>query len=151
MLKMKKRILMIITIIITAVIFLHSMMSGVNSAAESDTAYRLFDRLTSFLRLPNFFDEFTIRKLAHFIEFAVLGFFLSATVHAYSGRFKNHIYKILFFMLAIPITDEFIQYFSDGRNSQIKDAILDFSGGVFGFLCFWGLSVLALHNNKKEE
>lgn len=132
---MKKHILLIITMMITAVIFINSSMSATQSTVESDSAFSMLETITEFLHIPNLFTEITIRKLAHFVEFSVLGFFLSATVHAYFGTFKNQLFKILFFLLAIPIADEFIQYFSEGRSSQISDAILDFGGCIFGFLC----------------
>ena len=147
---MKKRILLIITILITAFIFLHSAMPGDDSQAESDNVFIIFDRIMSFLHMPNLFNEGSIRKLAHFVEFAFFGFFFSATVHAYSG-FKNQIFKILFFLLAIPVTDEFLQYFSDGRSSQVKDVLIDFSGGMFGFFCLWVLTLIAVSIQKRKD
>ncbi len=148
---MKKRILLIITVTITAVIFLHSSMSAAESTVESDAAFGVVDSLTGFLNLPNFLNGITIRKLAHFVEFAVFGFFLSATVHAYWGGFKNQIFKVLFLLLSVPVTDEFIQYFSEGRSAEVRDVILDFSGGSTGFLCLWILSIIVLHIKKEKK
>lgn len=150
---MKKRILLIITIIIIAFIFTHSLMSGTQSAVESDSAFDIFDAITNFLHIPNVFTSLTIRKLAHFVEFAVLGIFLSATVYIFSGTFKNQIFKIPFLLLAIPVIDEFLQYFSEGRNSQVKDVLLDFGGCMFGFLItvlFVKLKTI-LHKPKDNE
>ena len=134
MFNMKKRLLLTATIAMTAFIFIHSAMPGDESQIESDSFFTVFDNILSFLHLPNLFDEGSIRKLAHFVEFSVLGFFPSKTVHAYSGL-KNQYFKIMFFLLAVPVLDEFIQYFSDGRNSQVTDVILDFGGCIFGFIC----------------
>ena len=151
MLKMKKRILLVITIIITSVIFLHSSMSAAESTVESDAAYGILDGMTSFFGLPNFLTGITIRKAAHFMEFAVFGFFLSSTVHSYAAGFKNQIFKILFFLLAVPVTDEFIQYFSEGRSAQVSDVLIDFSGGLCGFFALGVfLSIVTWINNRKR-
>ncbi len=148
---MKKRLLLFFTIIITATIFIHSAIPGDESQMESDSVFLIFDQIVAFLHLPNLFNEGTIRKLAHFVEFSFFGFFLSATVHAYGG-FKNQIFKILFFILAVPVTDEFLQHFSDGRSSQVRDVLIDFSGGLFGFLLLWILTlIIAASKNKKKS
>lgn len=125
-------------------------MPGNESQTESDSVFLIFDRILTFLHLPNLFNEGTIRKLAHFVEFSFLGFFLSATVHAYSG-FKNQIFKILFFILAVPVADEFLQYFSEGRSSQVRDVLLDFSGGLFGFFTLWVLTLIIGSVKKKKS
>ncbi len=150
---MKKRILLIITILIAAFIFIHSSIPAVDSTVESDAAFGVLDRLTALLNLPNLFNAITIRKLAHFAEFAVFGFFLSATVRSYGGSFTRELFKILFFLLAVPVTDETIQFFPEGRSAQVSDVLLDFSGAVFGFLCLallWAI-VTKIHNHNKES
>lgn len=148
---MKKRILLFLTIIIVFFIFSRSSMSAVASTVESDSAYGTLDGILSFLNIPNLFDTGTIRKAAHFIEFAVFGFFLSSTVFAYCKKFKGEIFKILFFILAVPVTDEFIQYFPAGRSAQVSDVLLDFCGGLFGFLCLFLLIFVVSKFKKKKE
>ena len=141
---MKKRILLIITIIIAAVIFAHSAADAQTSTVESDAAFGLLERIAAFLHLPNLFNAYTIRKLAHFCEFAAFGFFLSGTAHAYTDSFKKNIFCILFFLLAVPVTDETIQYFSEGRTPLVRDVLLDFSGGLFGLLiCFLFVCIIS--------
>ncbi|MBQ2603833.1 MAG: VanZ family protein [Acutalibacteraceae bacterium] len=148
---MKRRVLLILTIITVAVIFAHSAASAADSTAESDQALGLLDRIVTFLHLPNLFNAYTIRKLAHFCEFAVYGFFLSATVHSYTESFKKNIFCILFFLLAVPVTDETIQYFSEGRSAQVRDVLIDFSGGLFGLLmCFLFVCIIAALKKRKS-
>ncbi len=149
---MKKRILLLITIFITAFIFIHSSVPAVESTVESDAAYGILDGFASLLHLPNLFTAITIRKLAHFAEFAAFGFFLSATVRAYGASFKQEIFKILFFLLAVPVTDETIQFFPEGRSAQVSDVLLDFSGAVSGFLCIVLLyAIIAKHSKSKRN
>lgn len=147
---MKKRILLIAVIAFTAVIFIHSSMSGTSSATESDTFFALFDKTTQVLHIPNWFNQYTIRKLAHFVEFSIYGVLLTATVLAFEDNIKKQVFKILFVMLAVPVVDEFIQLLSEGRNSQVTDVLLDFSGCVFGLIVAAAVSNIVKKRNKKK-
>lgn len=78
-----------------------------------------------------------VRKLAHFSEFAGLGFLVTLALTIcplFSSRFLN----FLLFLIAIPVADETIQRFIAGRSSQLKDMIIDGSGfltgGFIGYL-----------------
>ena len=140
-----------ITLLITAVIFIHSLMSASESAEESSSVLVIFDSVLQFLHLPNLLNGNSIRKLAHFTEFSVFGFFLSWTVHAYRDKFRGSIFMILFFLLAVPVTDETLQYFSIGRSAEVKDVLIDFSGALTGFLILAALCAIAAKKQKKTE
>ena len=78
-----------------------------------------------------------VRKLAHFSEFAGLGFLVTLALSIcplFNSRFLN----FLLFLIAIPVADETIQRFIAGRSSQMKDMIIDgsgfLSGGILGYL-----------------
>lgn len=150
---MKKHILLFLTVALTAIIFIHSSMSAEISTAESDTALGILERLLQLVHIPSFFTSASIRKAAHFVQFAAFGTLLTCTSVAYCGRIKPQIFRILFFMLAVPVTDEFIQYFSVGRSSQVSDVLLDFSGCITGLLLV--IAILAvihrLHNSKERK
>ena len=147
---MKKRILLAVTVIITAAIFLHSAMSAAQSSEESGFVLQMMDRLAEFFNAPQIFNEHTVRKLAHFTEFGIFGFFLSWTVLEYAGRFKGHIFMVLFFLLSVPVTDETIQCFSPGRSAEVKDVLLDFSGGIAGFLFIAAVAAIAAGRKRKK-
>ena len=70
--------------------------------------------------------DYNIRKLAHFLEFAILGVIL-CNVYAATGY-------ILFLGLAVAVSDEYIQLHSPGRSALVTDVILDFSGVFFIWL-----------------
>lgn len=150
---MKKRILIFLTIAVIAVIFVHSSMTADTSAVESDTAFELFRTFAQAINLPNFLTATSIRKVAHFIEFSIFGILLTSAIKAKCGKIKPHIFTILFFLLFVPVIDELIQVFSDGRTSNVSDILLDFSGGVFGFLLISLIYALArrLHNKDKHS
>ncbi len=115
----------------TMVIWGHSMMPPAVSAAESDWVAELLRKILPF-ELP-----FSIRKIAHFSEFAVYG---AAAFLAFVGLFGLRIQTVinaLFAGLLTAVTDEFIQAFT-GRGSAVTDVVLDFGGCLFGvLLCRW--------------
>lgn len=77
--------------------------------------------------------EHYIRKLAHFLEFVLLGLLLCRSFSAFGVKNFTATGYILFLGLLAAVVDEYIQSFSPGRGSMVKDVLLDFSG-VF---CAW--------------
>lgn len=108
-------------------------MSAETSTVESDAAFSMWDSISQFVHIPNFLTAISIRKVAHFVQFMVFGILLTSTVISFWGNIKAQIFKILFFLLAVPVVDEFIQYFPEGRSAQVSDVVLDFSGCIVGF------------------
>lgn len=77
--------------------------------------------------------EHHILKLAHFCEFALLGLLLCRSFSSWGVPKLTATGYILFLALLVAVIDEYIQAFSPGRASRVKDVLLDFSG-VF---CAW--------------
>lgn len=72
-----------------------------------------------------------IRKLAHFIEYAILGGGLFCYFKS-RGQLKiNQWIYALFIVLLLATMDEFIQSFV-GRTSSVRDVLIDFTGGISG-------------------
>jgi VanZ family protein len=72
-----------------------------------------------------------VRKIAHFLEFAVLGTLL-VLYTVVRGRFMlQSAVNCLSFSLAAAVTDESLQLFSS-RGSQVQDVLLDFAGAAAG-------------------
>ena len=81
-------------------------------------------------------DDLWLRKLAHFTEFAALGaelLFLAAVRRRLGLQAASN---CAFASLLVALTDETIQLIS-GRNSQVLDVLLDFSGALTGILIAW--------------
>ena len=81
-------------------------------------------------------DDLWLRKLAHFTEFAALGaelLFLAAVRRRFGLQAASN---CAFAALLAALTDETIQLIS-GRNSQVLDVLLDFSGSLTGILIAW--------------
>lgn len=103
-----------------------SQLSGWVTALTQLLAQHLDIRLTGDV-------EHHIRKLAHFCEFALLGLLLCHSFSAWGVPKLTATGYILFLALLVAVIDEYIQAFSPGRASRVKDVLLDFSG-VF---CAW--------------
>lgn len=103
-----------------------SQLSGWVTALTQLLAQHLDIRLTGDV-------EHHIRKLAHFCEFALLGLLLCRSFSAWGVPKLTATGYILFLALLVAVIDEYIQAFSPGRASRVKDVLLDFSG-VF---CAW--------------
>ena len=81
-------------------------------------------------------DDLWLRKLAHFTEFAAFGaelLFLAAVRRRLGLQAASN---CAFAALLAALTDETIQLIS-GRNSQVLDVLLDFSGALTGILIAW--------------
>ena len=81
-------------------------------------------------------DDRPIRKLAHFAECAALGaelLFLAAVRRRLGLQAASN---CAFAALLAALMDETIQLIS-GRNSQVLDVLLDFSGALTGILIAW--------------
>ena len=74
---------------------------------------------------------FTVRKLAHMSEFALLGALLALLTGAF--RRRDRVALMLLLGLLTALLDETIQKFT-GRTSSVLDVWLDFSGVVLGLL-----------------
>lgn len=73
--------------------------------------------------------EYVLRKLAHFAEFALLGFFLTGTAESFG---ISRSVAPLFGVLLCACVDETIQVFVPGRGPSLIDVWIDFVGGCAG-------------------
>lgn len=73
-----------------------------------------------------------IRKLAHFLEYTLLGFWFMLCLRVYTVHFVKHISWPLFICLAIANLDETLQLLVPGRAGQLIDVWIDFSGVLCG-------------------
>lgn len=86
--------------------------------------------------------EGVVRKLAHFAEFALLGFLLTLCVRVYTPRYVRYCCWPLLIGLCVANLDETIQIYVDGRSSSVIDVWIDFGGVCSGLAA--GLLVCAL-------
>ncbi len=109
------------------------------SAAESSKVLEWIEPVLKVIIGSDNVNDQLVRKLAHFLEYCLLGTELSlfgaVTAASYSNRFSLR--HMIFIMLGIAFSaaflDETIQIFS-ARGPAISDVWLDFTGAVTGML-----------------
>lgn len=113
-------------------IFYNSSLSGSESGGLSAMLAAYLEPFASMAGYAGDL-EHTLRKLAHFCEFALLCFFIYKTFagfYFYSSAADGY---ILFICLFVATVDEYIQSLVPGRTSAVSDILLDFSGAF----CMW--------------
>lgn len=119
----------VMTVAVMVVIFMFSAATGEESEIVS---HNLLDIIIKYI--GNFISHNTLRKLAHFSEFAALGFFMAGTFHFASGKLKFYIPLIPCVLYAV--SDEIHQHFVPERACRIFDVFVDSSGSLTGILVF---------------
>ena len=132
----KRRVLstMLICLCIATVAFIwgNSMLGSKASSNVSNSVLGALDPIIRRFGIVSK-DDLWLRKLAHFTEFAALGaelLFLAAVRRRLGLQAASN---CAFTALLAALTDETIQLIS-GRNSQVLDVLLDFSGALTGIL-----------------
>ena len=136
---MKRRYLIwLLTAVYIGFIFHFSAMKAVSSQTLSEGfSWRILQKLSVFGLYGDVvrFDPW-VRKAAHFAEFALLGFFVGISVRT-APFIRPRFLNFLLFMIAVPVTDETIQKFTEGRACMVSDMVLDACGFLFGgFLAY---------------
>ncbi len=98
-----------------------------------------------------------IRKLAHVIEYFILGFGTYGTIFLLNKRRSKLLPMILSLLLVMFVAnmDELNQFFSGGRGSSVRDVIIDTTGGALGIYMVVIINDLCRHikncfNRKKS-
>lgn len=125
------KIALIILILATvAFIFARSLKSPEKSSAESDKVGDIVGEVIPPETKPGEFVQINLRKIAHFVEFAVLGIEVALYVSLFARK-KAFMLASYPFGLFVALLDETVQIYS-GRGSSVSDVWLDF----LGFLTF---------------
>ncbi len=117
----------------------------------SGTVREFINGILRSLGLPFILDEFIVRKLAHFTEYAILGALLSVTVYLYAAKRLRTWLVTLVIGAGVAVCDELIQTLSAGRSCQVTDMLIDFSGVMLASLVIQLILFLIYRNRKKKE
>lgn len=136
-----------------AFIWGHSLIPGDPSKNESLIILNIVNNFLGLIGIDYQLSLFLMRKIAHFTEYFIFGILLLTTLRLYVDKIREKIFNILFIGLAVPVIDEFIQLFVDGRGGEIRDVIIDFSGVLTGMLLSFLIIrlVLNIKENKIEK
>ena len=83
--------------------------------------------------LASYFEN-PVRKLAHFAEYAVMGFLIHSLFACWEKRGKKWLLFTLIWVFLSAGADELHQLFVPGRSGNFPDVLLDTSGGLAGAL-----------------
>ena len=127
----KKLPFIIAAVIATCFIFSNSIQNAESSGAESrwivSFIIGISDRLGIVLQTETL--TVVVRKLAHITEFMLQAVLVAG---CFDMPYRKRIIYILFLGLFTACTDEYIQFFSDGRGSMVQDVFIDFFGTALG-------------------
>lgn len=148
---LKKIVYLFFVILIIAFIFYNSIKNGDESTNASTVVLNYINNFFEYIQIDIKLTGHFIRKMAHFIEFFVLGFFSMLFFKEVFGLKFEILGYPLFLSTLIPILDEYIQKFSKGRSSQVSDILIDFSGAFFGIVLGIIISYIIkkIQQNKK--
>lgn len=128
----RKWLYLLAAVCVTVFIFSNSLKNADSSGAESALLLGILNSIPPFAEVTHN----ALRKAAHVTEFAVQGFFLAAFFARTDKKALDRVIGTAFFGLLTACTDEFIQLFSAGRSSEVRDVFIDFSGTVAVLLIF---------------
>lgn len=136
------RLIKILIALTLAFIWVNSLMPRAESQAMSRG---LLDRIVELLRwigirLSPGSDHF-LRKLAHFVEFGILGAEFSFLLNLRYRQGRQGFVNCAFAGLSAAVIDESLQLLSK-RGSQVQDVLLDFCGFMVGL---WICAVIYEH------
>ena len=127
---------LLLVVVLTAVIFVNSSLPATESGKLSGFVAQFVAQLSQLLDTLKGDVEHTIRKLAHFLEFACLGLLWCKTFASFRVSNRTSTGYILLLCLLTAVTDEYIQLFSLGREGRVMDVLLDFSGAACAWLWY---------------
>ena len=151
-------LLTVMCIAMLVFIFSNSLKAGDESSAQSAGLVKAVQKVVGFFAPNSWVATATggafeklhaiVRTIAHFSEFALLGALCSWCYRAYTIE-KAYFFVVVFFVLLIPVLDEFLQTLTIGRVADIYDVWIDSAGGAVGILFALGTLWIAKKIRRK--
>ena len=142
----RKIYIAISAILVAAVAIIIFYLSDQTATESSSTSDSLIDLI--FKLIGQVFSADLIRSLAHFCEYAGLGFLVHNLLFAIKDKLKPLI--AIFLSFGYSITDEIHQLFVPGRSFQLIDLTVDLAGIVLGVVVFC-LLIFIKHKVQKYK
>lgn len=137
----RRKIVTTILLCLCIAFIFHNSLEG--AEVSGDRSYQLTQAMNGwfFGRIHMLLMEQIIRKLAHFLEYALEGALVVSVIWAYELKACRYVCHVTLFGIMTALIDETLQLFSDGRAALVGDVWIDFGGflsGVFaGVLWMW--------------
>jgi VanZ family protein len=150
--KRRQAAIMLLCLILATVgfIFIQSMLSPGVSGAESGAVRRFLEKFFSYDRPIGAFLLNNLRKVAHFVEYGVLGLEISLYVSLFSRDFVRLAPYTALVGHGVAFIDETIQIFS-GRGPAILDVWIDTLGFVSASFILYLIAFILREKHLKKE
>lgn len=142
--KGKKFYIVISAIALLAVLVVIFLLSAQNGEKSSSTSGFFTELIEAIFGQPA--DEAIIRTLAHFCEYAGLGFLMCNFIFALKDKLKPLLSILL--SCAYALSDEIHQYFVPERACQLSDFAVDTAGIIVGVGVFCFLNIIIKKRKK---
>ncbi|MEE1043139.1 MAG: VanZ family protein [Clostridia bacterium] len=145
-------IFVLVSLLVTGYIFYNSLQKAEDSDARSDKVVEQIQPIVDpDEKIAKEDMKKYTRKVAHFIEFTMLGISVGCVFGCVYGKIKKVFVSLpLFLTLFVGVVDEFIQKFGD-RASRVSDVLIDFSGACIGLLFVFIVIVMYKNITKKRN
>lgn len=144
--KNRKIYISVSAVLLISVMVLIFCLSAQNAAESTETSGFFTEFFT--LIFGKAVNEEIIRTLAHFCEFAVLGFLVGNLIFSLKEQLKPLTCIVLSW--AYAWTDEVHQIFVDGRAFQLIDLTVDLGGIILGAAMF-GFFIFLFKKSKRNK
>ena len=124
----KRVILSAVTLFMIAFIFANSATDADSSSQSSTSVMELLNGILKFCHINIALSENFVRKLAHFVEYFVLGTSMFFTARSFNLHKTYCVFTVPLTGFVVASIDETIQRFFSGRSCQFSDVMLDFLG-----------------------
>lgn len=129
---MKKQLSIILVLIWMIIIFIMSSFNAEDSANQSNFIVNIIANILNINNIELL--NLIIRKLAHYIEYLILGI-LVINMFIKNNIPKSYLISIIFCVI-YAISDEIHQFIIPGRACQIKDILIDSIGSITGIYLY---------------
>lgn len=126
------------------IIFMFSSDSGTASSKKSDSVIINLVEVISNKKVNNkdrdkYIEKyvFPVRKCAHFTIYLTLGILVISLLSEYRILNSKTVLYTLLIVFLYACSDEFHQLFVSGRSSEIRDVLIDSSGGFIGSYLYY--------------
>ncbi|QWB95252.1 VanZ family protein [Mycoplasmatota bacterium] len=138
-------------LLFTSLIWMQSVFPGDISSAESGFLVRIaIDVLNLFnITIESDVLHHIIRKIAHFMEFFILGLLWLAFVLSQEKLENKYLFLMSIAVVLTAATDEIIQLFSIDRGPSITDFFIDITGGLIVLVVYMLFKLLYNRNVEK--
>ena len=134
----------ILSLAVMVMIFTFSAATGEES---EEVSQNLLSKIIEFI--GNYISHNFLRKVAHFSEFAALGFCMAGAIHFTFG--KRKFYLPLISCVLYAVSDEIHQHFVPERACRVFDMFVDTCGVMTGIGIFILLIFIISKIIKKKE